>query len=617
MMLLLCLYFLLALPGEAAPKAKEPLLPADLEEFLGNPPPRFEQKFRKPARDLKAALALLNGKNKEAGVNKLRTLLNGEMGEHASYELAFALSARKEFAMSTAQAEKILRSYPGTIYGERTRELLEKNECELGLIAKGEEATRLLQRCLWRATWKRWGELEPQATALYQKLKQAKDPLFDSYVAELIQAMPAATALRQRIVKEVPTDKLETLASMARFRLKSASPSGIRPVSPDLELFDSGMKLVLSEEWSDANAIFRRFPAEFPQSEHWDRAQFWIARTEEKLGNKEEAKKRFEQIFTENPFTYYGLQAALYLKHDWAAALAAPSQPLSAKFTGTPLTRQALSLWRLRALLEAGVIDSAREEARFLFQHKPGGSTLGQEDPRGALLMARLFGEAGHHMAAFSHAYSAFSFEPSLLSPQSAALVFPSPFADAFREASDNTGVHASLLLSIAKQESAFLTHAVSRADALGLMQLLPGTAREVIPGVTREALFEPTTNTRAGSLYFQKLLLRFDGNIALALAGYNAGPSRASTWQKDLMQAPLMKQGFDPDAFIDAIPFSETRKYVANVLRNYAWYKLLAKEGPLTSIQELMFQWQKPSANPPSPLLPPLPQLGPEKPTT
>lgn len=598
-----------------APAAKAPLLSKDLEDFLGEPPPRFEQKFRKPARELKAALEQVHGKNIEAGLKKLQTLVNSELGEHASYELAFALRERKDFVRSTAQAEKILRGYPGSIYMERARELLENNECDLGLTAKGEEARHLLERCLWRASWKSWGELEPQATALYLRLKETKDPLLDPFVAELIQAMPAATALRQRIAKEIPNDKLESIALNARFRTKSPNAAGVKPISPDQELFDSGMKQVLNEEWSEANGIFRRFPAEFPQSEHWDRAQFWIARTEEKLGNKDEAKKRFEQILLDNPFTYYGLQALLYLKRDWSSVIPPSSGPISAKFTGTPLSRQALSLWRLRALLEAGVIDSAREEARFLFALKPGGSTLGQEDAKGALLMARLFGEAGHHMAAFSHAYAGFSLDPSLLNAETAAMVFPRPFTAEFKEASEKSGVHPSLLLSITKQESAFLANAISRSDALGLMQLLPNTAKEVVPGITREGLYEPGLNTKAGSLYIQKLLIRFDGNIALALAGYNAGPTRAAGWYKDLMMSPLMKQGFDPDAFIDAIPYSETRKYVANILRNFAWYKILAKEGTVTSIQELMFQWQKPSETPTS--LPPIQLPGPVKPTT
>lgn len=578
--------------------AKAPSLPKDLEDFLGAPPPRFEQKFRKPARELKSALEMVHMKKTDAAITKLRALVNGEMGEHASYELALALQEKKDFAKSSTQAETLLRSFPGSIYADRARDLLDRNECDLGLAKK---STELLQRCLWRAPWKSWAELEPQATALFDQYKNSKNPLFEPFVTELIQAMPGASALRQKMAKEIPNEKLEKLALLARFRTKTPNAAGVKPTNPDLDLFDSAMKLVLAEEWGDANEIFKRFPSEFPQSEHWDRAQFWIARTEEKLGHKDEAKKRFEQILTDSPFTYYGLQAAIYLKHDWAPVLALPPQKVQAKFVGSMVPRQALSLWRMRAMLEAGLIDSAREEARFLFALKPGGSTLGQEDARGALLMARLFGDSGHHMAAFSHAYAGVSLDPSLLDVGAVGMIFPRPFSAEFGAAADRTGVNPLLLFSVAKQESAFLPNAVSRSDALGLMQLLPSTAKDTLSEATREKLFEPAMNTQTGALYLHKLLLRFDGNIALALAGYNAGPSRASSWQKDIMESPLMKKGFDPDAFIDAIPYSETRKYVANILRNFAWYKLLAKDGTISSIQELMFQWQK-SPSPPGP---------------
>lgn len=585
----------------AAPKAQK--LPRDLEDFLGAPPPKFEQRFRRPALELRAAITLAHEKKADAAMKKLQALTATELGEHALFELGRLQGEAKDFQKASATLEKLLRQHPGTGYLERARELLDEAECGLGLQKKGSEAQALLQRCLWRAPWKGWAQLEPQATALYAHLKGTKDPLLEPFLAELLQAMPASTALRQKIAKEHSADKLDKLAALARFRTKSPSPAGVRAINPDLELFDSAMKLVHQEDWEEANTLFRRFPAEFPQSEHWERAQFWIARTEEKLGNKDEAKKRFEQILAENPFTYYGLQAAIYLKHDWANALANGTHgPQAAKapvkLEGAVVTRQALSLWRLRALLEAGLIEVAREEAKFLFQYRPGGSTLGQDAGRGALLMARLFGESGYHLGAFSHAYAALSLEPSLLDSATVSMIFPPVYSEELRAAGEKTGVHPLLLASVAKQESAFLPNAISRADALGLMQLLLPTAREVATVSARDDLFRPELNLQAGALYLHKLLLRFENNIAFALAAYNAGPSRMSSWQRDWLAAsPLLQKGFDPDVFIDSIPFSETRKYVANILRNYAWYKLLNKDGNIGSIQELSYQWQKPAS--------------------
>jgi soluble lytic murein transglycosylase-like protein len=593
------LFFLLtSLSAHAGkPAAKAPpasALTEPLEDFLGAPPPKFDVRFLKPARELKAAHELARKHELASAIAKLSALVSGEMGEHALFELAQAYREKKEFAKSTAQAERLIRSYPGTVYFDRAKDLMDQNECDRGLAVKGEDGTHELERCLWRAPWKSWAELEPQVTTLYERLKAAKDPLFEPFVSEILQAMPSGSAIRQRVAKEIPAEKLDKLANLARFRTKTTTAAGVKPVSPDVELFDSGMKAVLKEDWKEANAIFKRFPAEFPQSEHWDRAQYWIARTEAKLGHEDEAKKRFEQILADNPLTYYGLQAALYLKHDWLPQINDVPPPFAAKWEGALTTRQALSLWRLRALMTVGMLDDAREEAKTLAAARAGGAGIGQEDPKGELLLARLFSEGGNHMAAFSQAYAALSLDPTLLNREAAALIFPQPFLDQFLEAAEKTGVNSLLLLSVAKQESAFLPNAISRSDALGLMQLLPVTARDTLPGTSRTDLFDAEVNTHVGALYLYKLLDKYQGNIPLALAAYNAGPNRVAQWMKDLGETPLMKEGFDPDAFVDSIPFTETRKYVGNILRNYAWYKMLAKEGPVSSVQELMFQWQR-----------------------
>lgn len=598
----LSILLIAALPHSAT--AAKASLPAPLEDFLGAPPAKFETRFLRPAKDLKAAHDLAKAHNVEGAIHKLNTLLNGEMGEHATFELATLYRDKKNFAKSSAQAQRVIRGYPNSVYFDRAKDMLDANECDQGLTAKNEEGTRMLERCLWRAPWKGWAELEPQASALYERLKGNKDPLFEPFVTEVIQAMPAGNPLRQRIAREIPGEKLDKLASLARFRTKAPTPAGVKATYPDVELFDSGMKAVLKEEWKDANTIFKRFPAEFPQSEHWDRAQYWIARTEAKLGHDDEAKKRFEQILAENPLTYYGLQAAIYLKKDWLPQISDVVASPTAKWEGALTSRQALSLWRLRALMSVGLLDAAREEAKTLGASKVNGAGIGQEDPKGALLLASLFGQSGNYIAAFSHAYAALSLDPTLLNRGSVSLIFPRPFADEFHEAAARTGVNELLLVSVAKQESAFLPNAISRADALGLMQLLPVTARDTMPGITRGDLFEPGPNAKVGGLYLYKLLDRYQGNIAQALAAYNAGPNRVAQWMKEIGEEPAMKT-FDPDVFIDTIPFSETRKYVGNILRNYAWYKMLAKDGPVTSVQELMFQWQKSVNKTPVPATP------------
>lgn len=577
-------------------------LPPELKAFLGAPPAAFEKNFGKPAKDLRAALDKLGSGKKDQAIKDLSRLSEkGEMAEHASYELAVALRDKKQFAKSTSLALRVAYEFPSTPYRTSLEDLIGKNDCDQGLAesktAKGPEksaqAAALLQRCLQRTPWRDWKDRENQIQALYEIFKSRKDPLLGPLIAEMIQALPPSSPLRVKLQKEVPDTELRTYANVARFRTKSSPPPGIKAIYPDQELFDKGMIEVLEGKWSSANELFKQVVSEFPNSQHQDRAHYWIARSEQALGNEEEAKSRYEQIYTDSPLSYYGLQSALRLKRDLSSFIV-PAESTPESFKGSLFPRQALAVWRIRAMLESGLVDQARTEAKTLFSFKPGGFTFGQENPSGAALAALLFHTAGYSLAAFSHAYAAVSLEPKLLNTFTLDLIFPGSFQKQFDAAAELTGVHPLLLLSVAKQESAFIPDAISRANALGLMQLLLSTARDLEPKLSRDQLFDPAVNTKLGSRYLQKLLERFQGNIALALAGYNAGPSRASQWQKRMNEYEGMRKSFDIDTFIDTIPFAETRGYVASILRNYAWYKLLNKDGRIGSVEELAFQWQK-----------------------
>jgi soluble lytic murein transglycosylase-like protein len=97
----------------------------------------------------------------------------------------------------------------------------------------------------------------------------------------------------------------------------------------------------------------------------------------------------------------------------------------------------------------------------------------------------------------------------------------PTAFAGSFRRASHETGLPLSLLAAVAWEESRMNPHALSDAGARGLLQLMPGTAKALTIGAGN-----PDANIRAGARYLGQLLSRFDGNLELALAAYNAGPT-------------------------------------------------------------------------------------------
>ena len=131
------------------------------------------------------------------------------------------------------------------------------------------------------------------------------------------------------------------------------------------------------------------------------------------------------------------------------------------------------------------------------------------------------------------------------------------------------TELPETLIYAIIRQESLYRADAASSAGALGLMQLLPSTARLTArkigqPNPSRSELLVPSVNVPLGSAYLRSLLDRAAGQLPLAIAGYNAGPAAARRWLDD---APV-----ETDVWVENIPYNETRTYVQRV----AWHALV-----------------------------------------
>ena len=143
----------------------------------------------------------------------------------------------------------------------------------------------------------------------------------------------------------------------------------------------------------------------------------------------------------------------------------------------------------------------------------------------------------------------------------------------------DISGAGKALAYAIARQESEFNIGAVSGAGALGLLQLLPGTARDVakkagLPYSKDRLTTDAGYNATLGTAFLGEQMGRFDGSYVLTFVGYNAGPRRAEQWIKKYGDP----RGKDIDAVVDwieRIPFTETRGYVQRVMENYQVYKM------------------------------------------
>ncbi len=141
------------------------------------------------------------------------------------------------------------------------------------------------------------------------------------------------------------------------------------------------------------------------------------------------------------------------------------------------------------------------------------------------------------------------------------------------RAAETSENLPAGLLWAIMRQESGFDPDALSPAHAVGLMQLLPETARPVADDLSLAhddaRLTSPPFAIRVGARVVRRLVDQFHGSVPLALAAYNAGAEPVERW---MSRSP----GMQLDAFVERIPFKETRDYVARVMGNLARYGYL-----------------------------------------
>lgn len=151
-------------------------------------------------------------------------------------------------------------------------------------------------------------------------------------------------------------------------------------------------------------------------------------------------------------------------------------------------------------------------------------------------------------------------------------LVFPRPYWQQLSADAQNQGLDPYLVASLIRQESEFNPGAVSRANAYGLMQLLPSTAKMLAKKqgerhFNANELFDPTENLRLGTTYLRENIDRYGGQVEYALAAYNAGDAPVRQWiaSGDYKDIP---------EWVESIPYTETRDYVQSILRNREVYR-------------------------------------------
>ena len=291
------------------------------------------------------------------------------------------------------------------------------------------------------------------------------------------------------------------------------------------------------------------------------RATYWAGRAAA-AQDDDLAAEVWYGLAAAHPTTYHGQLAVLEL--DAGARLALPSapQPDAADYQRF---RQRRLVGACRLLAELG----QREQLRPFFM-----ALLAAAEPGESVLVARLARELGRIDLAVAVAKRAGRTGLALIEEG-----YPVPRFAGHKD------VERPLLLALARQESQFDRKAESWAGALGLMQLMPGTARKLarrhkIRYSKRRLLSDADYNSRLGSTYLAELIKLYKGSYVLALAAYNAGTPRVKRWLRTF--GDPRKQEVDAIDWIEQIPFTETRDYVQRVLGNLQVYRQRLAERPV-----------------------------------
>jgi len=311
-------------------------------------------------------------------------------------------------------------------------------------------------------------------------------------------------------------------------------------------------------------------------------AVFWLGRLAERAGDPEKARSYYDKLVERYPQNYFETLAAARLRAMGRGERTDPDElslippvppvaPLGAGIPAAAAEKQA----RADALRSIAFDASAELELRAAY--------AATGEPRLLLEAAQAAVEAGHYGAAAATVRQIYPqlesrrFEDVPREVWKAA--YPLPFEGSIRQWSASAGVDPMIVAGLIRQESAWEPEAKSVANALGLMQVLPKTGRLMArQSKTRYAtslLLTPDYNIRLGSLYFAQLRKQF-GSTESALAAYNAGEDRLTFWTTGQNYPELA-------AFVDSIPFTETREYVQIVMRNAEIYRKLygAKNEP------------------------------------
>ena len=417
--------------------------------------------------------------------------------------------------------------------------------------AMSDTSTR--SRWKWNAEEAAWAWSQLGRAAAWRLMPEAPS-YFERALAD--RAMAAGTGeLSSGASRLAAAWSADTLAWMARSAVRAAS-------------------LGQTERWNMVEQAIDAMAPEQQQDQTW---LYWKAKAllvrAKGLGStvpavtgdgwRQQAKELLRRVAS--PVTFYGQLASEEL---YGAPARSPSRPAALTEAELAQARAMPGVDRALRMLDLGWRGEAVREWNFTVAYgKPGG--LGDRE-----LLA--MSEEACRREIWDRCINA-----SERTRQDISLDqrYPTPYKQDVLAAAQEVGLDPAYMYGLIRQESRFIVAAKSNVGAAGLMQVMPATAawtaRKLGIGFQPDQISERTTNLRIGAGYLKLVLDDFQGTQALAAAAYNAGPSRSRRWREG--------GKLDAAAWVENIPFNETRDYVKKVLANATVYAHILNGKPLS----------------------------------
>ena len=325
----------------------------------------------------------------------------------------------------------------------------------------------------------------------------------------------------------------------------------------------------------DADDRLTAFLMKYPVSANSVDALYWLGRNAERGGNPARSRSYYSKATERFPQTYFGNAAAARLaklgpgEESPAEVLEKIPPPPSLRPFDEPIPVAAEDRWARAQALRAIAFDaSAEQELKNAY--------FATSSPRFLLEAAQAAFDQGHYGAGMAYARIIVpNFDSRKISDVPVAAwkaLYPLPYEAALRREAAKNDFDPMFAAGLIRQESTFQADAVSHANAIGLMQVLPKTgkllAKQLKVRYAKDKLFEPDYNIELGMLYIASLV-RQTGALEYAAAAYNAGEDRIAAWKAERNYDEIPE-------LVESIPFTETREYVQVVLRNTEVYRMI-----------------------------------------